>query len=158
QKRLLRHVTNTRAQLRQRVIANINIIDKHRARRRFNQTRNQIRNRRLPTPRASDKRNSATLGNRERQIFQHRLVIVMVTKRQIAKLNLSLDRRLLNRTWLIGNRRLDAQDGVESLQARGTALIKIHDVSERDQRPDQSREIQIEHRELTNRDLAAHRE
>src|ERR1051325_4669476 len=52
---------------------------------------------------------------------------------------------------------LDSENCIQSLQTRGAALIKIHDVSKRDQRPDQTRQIQIEHRKLTDRDLAAHR-
>src|ERR1051325_5566154 len=64
QKRLLRHITDARAQLRQRVVANVYVVDENGIVGSFNQTWDQVRYRRLATAGAAHKRDRVTFGNR----------------------------------------------------------------------------------------------
>ena len=72
-----------------------------------NQTRNQVRDSRLPAARPADKRNRVPCGNRQVQVFQHRFFRRGDIEGQITKLDLSFDRWLFLNLGRIGNRRLD---------------------------------------------------
>src|SRR5260370_32037392 len=80
----------------------------------------------------------------------------MVTKSQIAKFDSTRDWRLFFRVGRIHNGGLDTRDRPHAPPARSAALIKIHDIANRNQRPDQPEEIHVEFSELADGDLAAH--
>ena len=80
----------------------------------------------------------------------------MIAKCQIAKLNAPLNWWLRHDASGVGNRRCDSCDCLHAFPARGAALIEIHDVTDRNQRPNQAEQVHVEFRELTNCDLSAH--
>ena len=85
--------------------------------------------------------------------------VLAVGEGQVAELDAAADRAAARCTpGAVGDRRLDGEDGVHALQARRAALVEIDDVAERDERPDESRQVEVELGELPDRDLAAHGE
>ena len=97
------------------------------------------------------------LARFDRQIDIVQNGFAVVGKIQVAKFDLALDRRLLDRFGCIADRRLGLEYRVESLERRRAALIEIDDIPESDQIPDHPLQIEYERCKIARRDLAANR-
>src|SRR5213078_1526290 len=69
----------------------------------------------------------------------------------MAKLYAPANRRLWPSIRFIVNRGLHGENGIHALPTGRAALVEVDHVAERDERPDEAREIEIELRELPDR-------
>src|SRR5215216_3626085 len=97
-------------------------IDEYRVIRRVNQPRNQTDERGLSAPRPADKRDRIALLDLQIDVLQYRLSVI--SESQVAKLNLSFDRRPFIGLGRISYRRLRFKYRVEPLQRRRAALVQ----------------------------------
>ena len=75
---------------------------------------------------------------------------------QVAKFEITLDRRFGLHFREIFYRGLDGQDRIHALQAGHPPLIEINDIAQRNQRPDQAKEIHVKDGEVSNGHRAVH--
>ena len=81
--------------------------------------------------------------------------VAIVCECQIAKLDVTFYRRLFASIGLVFDRRLGLENGIKAFERCGSALIQIHDVTERDQVPDHPLQVENERGEIARRYLAA---
>src|SRR6266496_695424 len=156
QKSFLGHISNSATQLSEGIIRNRHTVNEHAVRRRFTQTRNQVNQRGFSTSSTADESDCLAGVYGQRNVLQNRIARRMICESQIAELDPPGDRRLRLYIRGIDDCRVDGHDGLHAFPACHAALIKIDDVAERNQRPDQVPQVHVEFGKLAHSHFAAH--
>ena len=141
-----------------RVIGYRQFIDQDCVAGRIENARNQVHQCRLAAAGAPNKRDRLAGFDRQINVLEYGCAVGVIAKRQIAKLNLAAYRRLYAGVWRVGNRRLDSGYRLHPLPTRRAPLVEIDDVADRNQRPNQPKQIHVEFGELADRELPARRQ
>ena len=155
QKRLLWHESDLRAQISQRILLNRNTVYEDRSEGWVVEPGQQMDERRLARARRPHQRHGPAGRNLQADIFQH--VAAVVGKRKMAEFDLASKgggRRIEPACPAVVNIRLGVEDGSNPLERSLAALEQVRHPAQRDHRPDQVHQIDMEGREGAQADFS----
>src|SRR5260221_8656858 len=152
QKSFLRDKADRATELFNRELSDRNSVKQNGAFGCIHQTRNEAYQSRFSAAGFSNERDGFALLDLEADIFKDWFPII--SKRKVAKFDRAFYGRLTVNAFFIPDRRYSFEDRVKTFQARGAALVKIDDVSKRDQIPDHPLKVENKCGEIARRDLS----